>query len=612
MKERSNVNITEEMLETTQTQALIYAANGNNSSQRKDMALDQFMKLVVPLEAEYPYYQSSLMQDIVCRSSIIRRRRGKITLLHHIKYQFMNFYIYKLNGIIYYLETDKFHPNSSFASILNTDLDLLEIGKEYDIRDDEDNFCITYPNSYNPITNTLGLGKNIRSIITTNVHNSSDSANVSESFCRKFTCLRHTEIKIELNEKTIISRYPNLFPKIGEVIKDDILFKVIANTDDPIILGQNPEIASGFEDEQIRVDSNSFLARVEVYCNQKCKDDNLERYRLEYLEYRHAIYDALSEYPTNMLSEEANIIKENYKHDNFRINSQAVDYPYIKMTFYTIDIPDVGYKFSTQSGGKFTIQNVYRDGSFVDEYGRNIDCEYISQSLIARSTAAPLFEVFHTGVMEKLKLCINDGTITPKKTYEFLHKYYTLLDLEDEFLSIGMTEDDLYEFIKEGFPPIIYLPYTNLNNLPTHAQLAILAKKYVGYERLTIWHVEDSGVKIPLTSKHEVGFIWYNRQRNDPRETNSSTSISETNSKGYPVEKDASKKTGRSSYSKTAQKLDILTKEHMLIQICNSVNNAIFNYKVGGKHVVPELLVCIGIQLGMEQDNSYKNEQLED
>ena len=50
----------------------------------------------------------------------------------------------------------------------------------------------------------------------------------------------------------------------------------------------------------------------------------------------------------------------------------------------------------------------------------------------------------------------------------------------------------------------------------------------------------------------------------------------------------------------------------MLIQICNSVNNAIFNYKVGGKHVVPELLISIGTKLGMEQDNSYKNEQLDD
>ena len=205
-----------------------------------------------------------------------------------------------------------------------------------------------------------------------------------------------------------------------------------------------------------------------------------------------------------------------------------------------------------------------------------------------------------------------DGNITPKKTYEFLHKYYTILDLEDEFLNIGMTEDDLFDFIKEGFPPVIYLPYTNQNNLPRHAQLALLAKKYVNYKRLTIYHIEDSGVKIPLTSEHEVGFIWYNRQRNDPRETNSSTSISETNSKGYPVEKDASKKTGRSSYSKTAQKLDILTKEHMLIQICNSVNNAIFNYKVGGKHVVPELLIGIGVKLCMDQDNSYKNEQLDD
>ena len=116
MKERLKVEITEEMLETTQTQALAYAARGNDSSQRKDMALDQQMKLVVPIGAEYPYYQSSLMQDIMGKNSVIRRRRGKITLLHHIKHQFMNFYIYKLNGIINVLETDKFHYEIGRAS----------------------------------------------------------------------------------------------------------------------------------------------------------------------------------------------------------------------------------------------------------------------------------------------------------------------------------------------------------------------------------------------------------------------------------------------------------------------------------------------------------------
>lgn len=611
MKERLKVEITEEMLETTQTQALAYAARGNDSSQRKDMALDQQMKLVVPIGAEYPYYQSSLMQDIMGKNSVIRRRRGKITLLHHIKHQFMNFYIYKLNGIINVLETDKFHTTNNFTSVLRTDLDLLELNKEYDIRDDEENFCLTYPDSYSPITDCVGLGKNMRSIITTNVDNASDSALVSERFCAEFTCLRQAEIKIELTEKRIISRYKNLFPDIGTVIQDDILFKIIQDTDDPIILGQNPSIASGFEDEQIRVDSNSFLARVEVYSNVKCKDENLEKFRLELLDYRHKVYDALSEYSDIEMSEEAKIYRENYKHDKFRINSQSTDYPYIKMTFYTIDIPDVGYKFSTQSGGKFTIQRIYRNGEFVDEYGRNIDCLYISQSLIARSTASPLYEVFHTGVMELLKHRIQNNEITPAKTYEFLSKYYEILGLKKEFEYIGMSKEDLYEYIKQGFPAVCYLPYTNNNDLEHSSELYLLASKYIDYKRLTIYHIEDLGQKIPLTSKHEVGFIFYNRQKNDPREANSSTSISETNSKGYPVEKNASKKTGRSSYAKTSQKVDILTKEYMILQTSNSVNNAIFNTNVGGSYVVYETLLGMGINFYMNQDNS-KKEELED
>ena len=87
MKERLNLTLTEDMLETTQMQALSYAARGNDSSQRKDMALDQQAKIVVPLFAEAPYYQSSMMQDIQTRNTIIRKRRGKITLLAKFRHQ---------------------------------------------------------------------------------------------------------------------------------------------------------------------------------------------------------------------------------------------------------------------------------------------------------------------------------------------------------------------------------------------------------------------------------------------------------------------------------------------------------------------------------------------
>ena len=213
--------------------------------------------------------------------------------------------------------------------------------------------------------------------------------------------------------------------------------------------------------------------------------------------------------------------------------------------------------------------------------------------------------------MEALKHKINTNEITPAKTYEFLSKYYDILGLKKEFEYIGMSKEELYEYIKQGFPAVCYLPYTNHNDLQHSSDLYLLASKYVDYKRLSIYHIEDLGQKIELTSKHEVGFIFYNRQKNDPREANSSTSISETNSKGYPVEKNASKKTGRSSYAKTSQKMDILTKETMILQICNSVNNAIFNTNVGGSYVVHETLIGAGTCLYMDKDNSIK-EELED
>ena len=70
------------------------------------------------------------------------------------------------------------------------------------------------------------------------------------------------------------------------------------------------------------------------------------------------------------------------------------------------------------------------------------------------------------------------------------------------------------------------------------------------------------------------------------------------------MKRNASKKTGRSSYAKTSQKMDILTKETMILQICNSVNNAIFNTNVGGSYVVHETLIGAGTCLYMDKDNS--------
>lgn len=609
MKERLNLTLTEEMLETTQMQALSYAARGNDSSQRKDMALDQQAKIVVPLFAEAPYYQSSMMQDIQTRNTIIRKRRGKITLLAKFRHHFMNFFIFRLNGKIDILRTDKFHTTNNFTSLLDTDLELLEIGKEYDIRSDEENFCLTYPVAYDPVTDTVGTGKNILTAISTNVNNAADSCLVSENFCKKFTCMRKSTIKIELIDKTIVSKYENLFPEIGDLIKDDIVFKIVNETNDPIILGQNPDIPSGFEDEQIRIDANSFLSRIEVYSNVKCNDPILERHRQELLEYRHKIYDVLASYDRSELSEKATIYMENYKHDMFRINSTSVDFPYIKLTFYTIDVPDnLGYKFSIQSGGKFTIERIYRDGEFVDELGRNIDCIYISQSLIARSTASPLYELFQTGVMAKLKYLVERDEITPKKTFEFIKTWHKMLGLEKENAYIGMDEDELYQFIKENFPIICYLPYTNKNDIPSQSKMFLYANKMIDYDYVQTYHIEDNGMKIPQTCKHEVGYLWFNRQKNDPREANSSVSITETNSKGYPIEKNSSKKTGRSSYSKNMQTVDVLTKMSMIIQDCNSVNTRIFCHNVGGSHAIHEQLVSCGINLHLYQDNSKNNE----
>lgn len=614
MKKRLDLKIRAGDLETTQTQALAYAGRANDSCQRTDMALDQQSKLTVPLVAEYPYFCSNMMQDMFVRCSVIRKRRGKIKLIHKSNHQYMNCYIYRLNGVIHVLETDKFHTTTGFSVKLKTDLDNLKIGEEYDISDEEENFCLTYPSQYDPITDTVGVGRNMRTVITTNNHNAADSCLVSQSFCNAFTCLRHIEIKIELGKKTIISRYPNLFPEIGTIVQDDTLFKIVSNTGEAITLGQNPDIPSGFEDEQIRIDANSFMTRVEVYSNNPCEDPILEKYRLELLEYRKNIYNVLSKFKDKEMSEGAIILRENYKYDKFRINNVAIDDPYIKMTFYTIDIPVVGYKFTCQSGGKYTIQKIFRDGEYVDDLGRNIDVLYISQSLIARSIAAPLFEIFHTGVMDFLKYKVENNLITPKETKEFLYNWHKMLGMEKEHKYIGMTADEIYQFIKESFPVIVCPPYTNKFDLVDTVPMAIYAKEKLGYELRKTYHKEDDGTFILQTEKHEVGYMWFNRQKNDPYEANSSISIAETNSKGYPVEKSSAKKSGRAIMSKSAQKLDILTLENLMQQAPTSVMVACLGEAEGGGqggiYAIPETLIGAGIGLTMDKQPE-RNEEYE-
>ncbi len=320
-----------------------------NASQRMDMSQSQQQTMVLPIKnAEPPFIDSSMAADVYTRSSCIKRPEGKtVKVLGVIRYQFRKIIIYEDNGKFDYLDTNGTIECNGFGCKENTDLLQLPIGEEVDVS--QDNFLIKYPDQYNPTTDIVGYGYNPRTIVATNWHNSGDSALVSESFVRHFTTIKCKTVNVHLNNKSIKSSYPGKFPQIGEFIKNTIVFKICNDIGIVSELSQSTKMATGAEDDTIVMHKNSYLTSVEVYCNNPIKDPDLEKYRLELLDFRRKVYDIVAPLVDNFYdrcSYQLRILKENFSHEAFNVNGQELKYPYVRMKFNTIDVPTIGQKFS--------------------------------------------------------------------------------------------------------------------------------------------------------------------------------------------------------------------------------------------------------------------------
>ena len=336
-------------LETTQSKRnAVSCLMNKNSSQRMDMYQSQANVMVMPAkDAESPYIDSCMRQDLMTRSSCIKRATGKITVLSKIHHQFKTMYVYCLNNKYDYLETDGMIDTNGFACVSHSDLKNLPIGEEVDIS--QDSFLLQYPDQYNPSTDCVSTGYNARTIITTDWDNSGDSAAVSQSFMNRLTTLKTKTINIHLNNKSIKSKYPGKFPKLGEIMDSTILFKVCNDIGIVSELAQSAQMATGVEDDTIVVENNTYISGIEVYCNQPCRDTDLEKLRQETLDYRHKVYDAVAPLVENffdLCSDRLKVLKENFSHDLFQVSGQELKYPYVKIKTVTIDVPTVGQKVS--------------------------------------------------------------------------------------------------------------------------------------------------------------------------------------------------------------------------------------------------------------------------
>lgn len=598
-------------LETTQSKRnAVSCLMNKNSSQRMDMYQSQANVMVMPAkDAESPYIDSCMRQDLMTRSSCIKRATGKITVLSKIHHQFKTMYVYCLNNKYDYLETDGMMDTNGFACVSHSDLKNLPIGEEVDIS--QDSFLLQYPDQYNPNTDCVSTGYNARTIITTDWDNSGDSAAVSQSFMNRLTTLKTKTINIHLNNKSIKSKYPGKFPKLGEIMDSTILFKVCNDIGIVSELAQSAQMATGVEDDTIVVENNTYISGIEVYCNQPCRDTDLEKLRQETLDYRHKVYDAVAPLVENffdLCSDRLKVLKENFSHDLFQVSGQELKYPYVKIKTVTIDVPTVGQKVSNNYAGKTTIQRVFPDYTITDELGRNIELVYPATAIVNRTVGGLLWEVFLSSFGDLLQYRVQHDEITPERTFEFVQNFMNILGISEEFNYSKFTPDSLYEFLKIDFMRIIAMPYSNNINLDSAGKLIDLAKEYLGYRRFQIFRGKKD--KIPTTSYHTVGRLFCFRDMHDTQYGNSSCSTVEKNTKGFASDKDSSKRDGRALFGKKSVKLDVQNQHILLNVVTNETADIMINGNEGeGLYAVKENMegagLTVGFRINGDEEGSY-------
>lgn len=573
-----------------------------NASQRMDMRQGQGSSTVTLVKAEAPVVDSCMRQDLFTRSSCIHRASGVIRVIGVVQYQFRKIYVYCLNGEYDYYDTDSgIKDSNGFGSVMYTDLKDLPIGVDVDIS--KDSFLISYPHQYNPTTDCVAMGRNIRTICATNWDNSGDPVLVTQSFLQKFATIKVKEIKIHLTNKSIKSKYPGKFPVLGEFIKDTILFKVCNDIGVVSELAQSANTATGVEDDTIVVDPNTYISSVEVFCNSPIKDMDLENLRQDLLKFRREVYDLVSPLVSNFpkkCSPRLKALAGNYMYETFQTSNHETKYPFIRMKTVTIDVPTKGVKVSNNLGSKVTVQRVYPDGWFQDELGRNIEMVFPSTAIINRTVAGVPWEMYLSSYVDLLDYKVKNDLITPERTFEFVEKFMTALGLEEEFRYSKFNPTTLYEYLKIDCLRLIMMPYSNKLSLDLAANvLQPLGEEYLGFRKFKIF--VGGKEKIQTTSDHIVGLFYTFRDYHDPAYGNSSCSVVERDTKGFAADKDSSKKDGRSLGTKKCVKSDVQN-QHIVINIATNATADIMLNGIGSEtqYAIKETMAGAGIDLGFK------------
>lgn len=606
-KKRRRIDMSKTKLAKYQTTKLLSPLADKDHSMRVDMFVNQFDNMVMPLKAEVPILSSALYGDMLSRSSCIHKARGKITLLHKIVYQYRKIYIYKLNDRIYLMDSNGYINTNGVCCIQKTDLDALEIGVEYDISDDDDNFCIEYPDQYDPTMDIVKYGVNLVMINTIDKDTVDDAAKLSDSALAKLGTIKMKTVNIALENKIIKSDFPDKIPELGKLLKTPVIFKIVEDEETVSSISQSTDTPVGLEDSQIIVEPNSYIGYFEVTANEPIENDPiLERYRLEYLEFRQKVANALRPYVLYDRSNCDNKViafYENFSISKFRTEKKALTCPFIRMEIVTYDFGAIGCKFSNEHGCKATSQNSVYGGYLVAEDGTPIDMVFSVSAHIARSITGVLWEQWLTGM--SMYLTRKYKTLTDKEEKKRLISDYrevlNIFDLEKAHKSFSDKDIDT---ILMNYPaiPIAIMPYEQRIDMESGSQAMRILSKW-GYEEQTIWVCDRDGNRIrPLTDKHLVGSVYTIRDIHDPEYQNSSISEVTLTTKGIPEEKSKSKRDAQSIHSKKATKMDVQLTAHLTGLLNDADLYAMQVDDNSSLHSLPEYLNAIGLNINWKEN----------
>lgn len=605
---RTTLEVTPDMLESFQYSRNWIVFADHNSTQRNDMTISQEKAMVVTLKTEIPLVASSMSMDMFEKSSIINRIRGKITKLGEVKYQSQRIIVYKHNDTIYLLDTDGVHDNNGYMVYTKTDLDLLKENVTYDISDDDDNFTLQYPHCYNPVTSMMTRGNNFLTLVHTDTGTQGDSFMVSESFCNKSVFAKINRVSVDLKDKKLISKYPDIFPPLKTFIEDPVIFKIVEDEKEITSLSQSHDSPISADESQVIVHPNSYLNKIRVICNEPIDNPVLEKYRQEYIQFRKNVYTMLNKIVAKYKEQCDPIIfryLENFKYfDKLRTSDKIINKPLITLDIVTFVRPTIGSKVTNSHGAKGTIEHIYPDGTYVDkETGRNIDIVFSPLTFVNRTIMGFSIEQFISAVMYSFT------NAAKKMNKDTCFKHFINLakligvnhDLDKRF-----TAEEIHKLCQTHESlPIAVLPWSSNMNMKRMSEIRKYAVKHFGLGLSKVIVNDPEHGTNELTCDHLLGYTYQHIDHHDIYFGNSSTSQPETDTKGLAKEKNDLKANAESLRSKKACKEDVqLTYNLVGLLLNHDLKNATINDD-NMVYIINEQLRAIGADIYFESKNKH-------